>query len=634
MLSLALLLSLGVTARAFYLPGIAPREYEDGDAINLKVSKLSSTKTSLPYEFYHLPFCAPEEVEHYAENLGEILRGDRIESTLYSLSMKNDEYCKVLCEKKYTPEEIGQFAERVVEDYRINMITDNMPSATKFLDLELQTVYSLGFPLGFVGSEEETDTETDKPYLNNHLRFKILYHQEPTGYYGSRIVGFEVEAFSVDHVPAKGELNADGTQQLLTCAQQGTSEIGDFLQLDTEAESQRIFWTYDVLFEYSAIKWASRWDTYLNSADDDQIHWFSIVNSMLIVVFLTGMVGMILMRTLSQDLSKYNAMDGNDAQDETGWKLVHGDVFRPPKNPNLLAVVVGSGVQLLAMAGITLLFAILGFLSPANRGGLMTAALLLYVFMGVFAGYVSSRMYKSFNGLAWKRNTIMTATLFPGVVFVVCFIINFFVWHKGSSGAIPFGTLFAILFLWFGVSVPLCFVGSYFGFAKSKIEHPVRTNMIPRQIPEQSWYMQTAFSIAIGGILPFGAVFIELFFILSSVWLNQFYYVFGFLALVVLILCITCSEISIVLVYFQLCSEDYNWWWRSLLTSGSSGLYLFVYGIFYYYTKLNIIGFTSGLMYFGYMFLTSYAFAVGTGTIGFLACFLFVRIIYGSIKVD
>ena len=163
---------------------------------------------------------------------------------------------------------------------------------------------------------------------------------------------------------------------------------------------------------------------------------------------------------------------------------------------------------------------------------------------------------------------------------------------------------------------------------------------------------------------------------------GQFYYVFGFLALVVVILFITCSEISIVLVYFQLCSEDYNWWWRSMVTSGSSGVYLFLYGIFYYTSKvrspsgkpqpnssivklplrcatsatpllkqcrcvvslhrpsprplsqLDIMGFTSGLMYFGYMFLASYAFAVGTGTIGFISSFFFVRAIYGSIKVD
>ena len=50
--------------------------------------------------------------------------------------------------------------------------------------------------------------------------------------------------------------------------------------------------------------------------------------------------------------------------------------------------------------------------------------------------------------------------------------------------------------------------------------------------------------------------------------------------------------------------------------------------------QLDIMGFTSGLMYFGYMFLASYAFSVGTGTIGFISSFFFVRAIYGSIKVD
>ena len=62
-------------------------------------------------------------------------------------------------------------------------------------------------------------------------------------------------------------------------------------------------------------------------------------------------------------------------------------------------------------------------------------------------------------------------------------------------------------------------------------------------------------------------------------WLQRFYYVFGFLALVLLILVVTCSEIAVVLCYFQLCNEDYEWWWRSFLTAGSSGLYLFLYSM-------------------------------------------------------
>ena len=88
-------------------------------------------------------------------------------------------------------------------------------------------------------------------------------------------------------------------------------------------------------------------------------------------------------------------------QEETGWKLVHGDVFRPPNNAGLLCVYVGTGVQFFGMTLITMIFAVLGFLSPANRGGLMTAMLLQRVFMGLLAGYSGARLDKVFKGTEW-----------------------------------------------------------------------------------------------------------------------------------------------------------------------------------------------------------------------------------------
>ncbi len=93
---------------------------------------------------------------------------------------------------------------------------------------------------------------------------------------------------------------------------------------------------------------------------------------------------------------------------------VHGDVFRPPSSSSLLSTFVGTGVQLFGMTVVTMIFAVLGFLSPANRGGLTTAMLMMFVFMGLFAGYFSARLYKSFRGEEWKKTTLRTALMFPG----------------------------------------------------------------------------------------------------------------------------------------------------------------------------------------------------------------------------
>ncbi|VVA22278.1 PREDICTED: transmembrane 9 superfamily [Prunus dulcis] len=447
----------------------------------------------------------------------------------------------------------------------------------------------------------------------------------------ARIVGFEVKPFSVKH-EYEGEWSKK--TRLTTCDPHAKRTVTSSESPQEVEDKKEIIFTYDVEFQESDVKWASRWDTYLLMADD-QIHWFSIVNSLMIVLFLSGMVAMIMLRTLYRDISKYNQLETQEeAQEETGWKLVHGDVFRPPSNSDLLCVYVGTGVQFFGMILVTMLFAVLGFLSPSNRGGLMTVMLLLWVFMGLFAGYSSARLYKMFKGTEWKKITLKTAFMFPATVFAIFFVLNALIWGEKSSGAVPFGTMFALVFLWFGISVPLIFVGSYVGFRKPAIEDPVKTNKIPRQVPEQAWYMNPAFSILIGGILPFGAVFIELFFILTSIWLHQFYYIFGFLFIVFIILIITCAEITIVLCYFQLCSEDYLWWWRSYLTSGSSALYLFLYAAFYFFTKLDIKKPVSGALYFGYMLIASYSFFVLTGTIGFYACFWFTRLIYSSVKID
>eukprot|EP00262_Sarcandra_glabra_P022269 TRINITY_DN9828_c0_g1_i1.p1 TRINITY_DN9828_c0_g1~~TRINITY_DN9828_c0_g1_i1.p1 ORF type:complete len:641 (-),score=73.90 TRINITY_DN9828_c0_g1_i1:231-2153(-) len=615
---------------SFYLPGVAPEDFEKGDVLKVKVNKLTSTKTQLPYSYYSLPYCRPEAIVDNAENLGEVLRGDRIENSPYVFKMREPEMCKVVCRIKLDAKTAKDLKEKIEDEYRANMILDNLPLVVSQgrQDMESATVYQHGFHVGLKG--QNPGSKEEKHFIHNHLSFVVKFHKDVQTD-SARIVGFEVKPYSVKH-EYEGEWN--NNIRLTTCNPHAKRTVTNSESPLEVEDKKEIIFTYDVDFQESEVKWASRWDTYLLMTDD-QIHWFSIVNSLMIVLFLSGMVAMIMLRTLYRDISKYNQLETQEeAQEETGWKLVHGDVFRPPTNSDLLCVYVGTGVQFFGMILVTMIFAVLGFLSPSNRGGLMTAMLLLWVFMGIFAGYSSARLYKMFKGTEWKKITLRTAFMFPAIIFAIFFVLNALIWGEKSSGAVPFGTMFALVFLWFGISVPLVFVGSYIGFKKPAIDDPVKTNKIPRQIPEQAWYMNPAFSILIGGILPFGAVFIELFFILTSIWLNQFYYIFGFLFIVFLILIVTCAEITIVLCYFQLCSEDYLWWWRAYLTSGSSALYLFLYATFYFFTKLDITKPVSGVLYFGHMAIVSYAFFVLTGTIGFYACFWFTRLIYSSVKID
>ena len=324
---------------AFYLPGVAPKEYQEGDAVQVKVNKLSSAVTQLPFDYYRLPHCRPAELVNMVENLGEVLHGSMIQNSAYELQMGKSDF-KVLCKKDLTKREAMQFALRIRQDYRVHMIMDNLPAATRMIselpDGKTVTMYDRGYRLGFVGAKEFPGTKLKQPYINNHLRFIVKYHKEPATFTGARIVGFEVEAFSVKHTykGTWGTKDAKLTSVPLSpdLPPQPISEAGEYI------------FTYDVSWEEPDIKWASRWDLYLYMGDD-QIHWFSILNSLAIVLLLTGIVAMIMMRTLRRDLNRYNQEEKEELQEESGWKLVHADVLRPPPLPLLLCASIGTGMQ-------------------------------------------------------------------------------------------------------------------------------------------------------------------------------------------------------------------------------------------------------------------------------------------------
>lgn len=640
----------------FYLPGLAPVNYcrrgvgaqesKCESTIRLFVNRLNSEESVIPYDYTYFDFCTSQDAKDEApvENLGQVVFGERIMPSPYKMEFLEDKECAITCTKKYDltrkddKNRVDLLLKAMNLNYHHHWIVDNMPVTWCYKVAGDNTYCATGFPVGcFVpktGPPKDacvTDHAYSQPntyYIFNHIDLNITYHSGAHTDWGMGLGENEGRILSVRATPRSIK---HSTNSKNPCG----SNVPMAIPANVK-DAMEITYSYSVTFtENNNIRWSSRWDYILDSMPHTNIQWFSIINSLVIVVFLSIMVAMIMLRTLHKDISRYNQVDEeDDSQEEYGWKLVHGDVFRPPRHCMILSVFLGSGIQVFSMALITLLFACLGFLSPANRGALMTCVLVLYVCLGFPAGYSSARLYKSFGGENWKSNVILTSMLCPGIVFSIFFVLNLVLAYKGSSAAIPFSTLVALLALWFLVSVPLTFVGSFFGFRKRTLENPVRTNKIPRQIPEQSIYTKPLPGSVMGGVLPFGCIFIQLFFILNSIWSSQTYYMFGFLFLVFVILCITCSETTILLCYFHLCAEDYHWWWRSYLTSGFTAFYLFIYCIHYFVTKLFISGFVSTLLYFGYTVIMVFLFFLLTGTIGFVACFWFVRKIYSVVKVD
>ncbi|KAL2466709.1 Transmembrane 9 superfamily member 12 [Abeliophyllum distichum] len=645
LLFLALILQ---TCNGFYLPGSYMHTYSNWDEIYAKVNSLTSIETELPFSYYSLPYCKPQGgIKKSAENLGELLMGDQIDNSPYRFRMNVNESVYLCTTPSLSENEVKLLKQRTHDLYQVNMILDNLP-VMRFTNQNGVKIQWTGFPVGYTPPGGNDD------YIINHLKFKVFIHEyegagveiigtgeEGMGVIseadkkkasGYEIVGFEVVPCSVKYDPEKmTKLHMYDNITTVSCPQE--LENSQIIR-----ERERVSFTYEVEFLKSNVRWPSRWDAYLKM-EGARVHWFSILNSLMVIFFLAGIVFVIFLRTVRRDLARYEELD-KEAQAQmneelSGWKLVVGDVFREPNHSRLLCVMVADGVQITGMAVVTIVFAALGFMSPASRGMLLTGMILLYLFLGIAAGYVGVRMWRTIKGSSegWRSVSWSIACFFPGIVFVILTVLNFILWGSKSTGAIPISLYFVLLSLWFCISVPLTLLGGLLGTRAEPIEYPVRTNQIPREIPPHKY---PSWLLVLGaGTLPFGTLFIELFFILSSIWLGRFYYVFGFLLVVFTLLVIVCAEVSVVLTYMHLCVEDWMWWWKAFYASGSVALYVFLYSINYLVFDLrSLSGPVSATLYLGYSLIMAIAIMLSTGTIGFLTSFYFVHYLFSSVKID
>ncbi|KAK4801886.1 hypothetical protein SAY86_000089 [Trapa natans] len=277
----------------------------------------------------------------------------------------------------------------------------------------------------------------------------------------------------------------------------------------------------------------------------------------------------------------------------------------------------------------------LKYLTVQVRGAIITTFILCYAFTSFISGYVSGGMYSRNGGKGWIKSMVLTASLFPFLCFGIGFLLNTVAIFYGSLAAIPFGTMVVVFVIWAFISLPLALLGTVVGRNwNGAPANPCRVKTIPRPIPEKKWYLTPSVVSIMGGLLPFGSIFIEMYFVFTSFWNYKVYYVYGFMLLVFVILVIVTMCVTIVGTYFLLNAENYHWQWTSFFSAASTAVYVYLYSIYYYHVKTKMSGFFQTSFYFGYTLMFCLGLGILCGAVGFLGSNLFVRRIYRNIKCD
>ena len=209
----------------------------------------------------------------------------------------------------------------------------------------------------------------------------------------------------------------------------------------------------------------------------------------------------------------------------------------------------------------------------------------------------------------------------------------------------PLHNVLSLLLIVTFICLPCQIIGTIIGRSIAGNPHyPCRISALPSPVPPAAFYAHPRFICIVSGLLPFGAIFIEIFFIFASIWSYKYYYVYGFLGAMILILIIIQVCVSIVGTYVLLNAENYHWRWTSFLSGTSIGLYIFFYCVFFYFCKTEMNGFIQAAYFFAesvsmcglcdvQAFLVL-AISLFCGTISAMASMIFVKRIYKNIKVD
>ena len=595
--------------------GILDYSHEFGSELQIQAGALSSINGIIPFSYEKLKICDISKVVKAEDTLGEILTGEKIFNTGYLAKTGNNSLCEVLCYNQFDQDSSNLIKTLIKSNYFINWYLDKLPAGLISFNKETQATsidYFKGIPLGYM--------DNDKYYIYNHLQFHILINEINDKKFN--VVGFNILPISINH---------NGEKEI--CAKESKLLLDNFNVLPQALTEEKVLFTYDIIFEKSNNTFALRWDHYKTS--NTQIHWIGILLSQIVIFGLTIIIIMVLVKNINTEVDMYNTQVINfEFVDYYTWKELSGEVFRAPlRNPMLLSAIIGNGVQLFCMLTVTLWLGSFGFANPEKRANLLNLGIIFFCIMGLPGGFISTKIYQFFKGKSWLLNSLLTSVIFPGTLFFGYLFVNIVLAIEKSSAAVNISDIISLFILWVFCTFPLILIGSFLGIKNRPIEAPCKTNPVPSFVPEKPWYLHYKFMTFVTGFISFGTFFIELNYVMGALWKHQIYFLAAFLWISLFLFIIICGEISIIVVFWNLCYGDYNWWWKSFLMGASPVIYFVLFSV-YYFCNLNIRRLSAMIVYFGIMGLISAMSLFICGSLSVLITFVFVKTIYSRIKIN
>lgn len=586
-----------------------------------KANAYRSRRTLMPFNYYSINVCRPSEQKMKEEkakaDIGEILMGNRLVTTPYEFNVSNDIKCQVLCEVKFTKRDVRRANYMIENGYDVRMFLDDVPLVSTKENGSGGATYRKGYPFGL--RRTTSDSKPVQHAIYNHLDFTIRYtHDQLFGY---RIVGFHVTPHSYDKVDV--------------CSDREEMQMSDrMMTLPPTKKFQEVTvrYTYSVKWEDSEYEYVIEHS--IQSSTQKRGHKIAAMYGVLLTVLIGVVVAFVMLRTVRKDLAVYLDEELHDEQlrEESGWKLVRGDVFRPPPQAVLFSTLIGAGCQVATTMFVTMVLCATGAVNPSVRGHFLTAVLFVFLFAHIVSGFATSRLLKLFGMHSWKT-AMLCMTAFPLALGGGILTLNFLHWAKHTTVAIPFGTVLVMALVWMLVSLPFGAAGVFFGYSMDTIAIMTKVSSIPRLIPAEAG-SKTIYYAIFGSFVPLVACWIEMSYVLNAFWREEQIYMFGLITFFFCTVAVLCFEVGIVVTYFTLRDEDYRWWWRSFLTLAMTGVYTFCYSIFFLKRFLQIRLIASIILFLAYMLGVSVMFSLALGTISFLGSLWLVQRMYGAIKAD